>query len=145
LIKALKVNAEIRKIASGADKVYVDIGADPISPRFYVFAYKSTPKDKNKIEKNISSAFEKHGKAHAHGIYLLDKNVLLARKALFDEKRVEFDKWEGDLSFAIFFFNLKHHLETMIPRIRINDKQKMAISTGLPLADTARYLQIPKA
>ena len=143
LKKALSVNARIRELA--AHKVYIDVNNSAIPPRFYLFAYNSKPSKSIDIEKYIESAFEAQGAAHAHGIYLLDKNLLVARKALYDPSRVELYKREGELAFAEFVINIIRHLETMIPRREIAPALRLPVSTGLPLADTERYLKIDRS
>lgn len=143
LKKALSVNARIRELA--ADKVYTDINNSTIPPRFYIFAYNSKPSTSIAIEKHIETAFKTQRDAHAHGIYLLDKDLLVARKALYDANKVELYRREGDLAFAEFVINIIRHLETMIPRREIAPALRLPVSTGLPLADTERYLKIDRS
>lgn len=111
--QAFEVNKKIRSLTE--DKNYERTKIRHWAPRFYIFAYKSEPNDKTKIAKIIEDGFRKIGHAHAHGIYLLDKDMLIARKALHDANKVEIIKWSDDFTFARFITNLVSHCETMTP------------------------------
>lgn len=140
LASAFKANVKIRNIASSGDKVYL-YGTSTLSPRFYLFAYKSSVTAKTTI-KHVKKSFELQGDAHAHGIFILEQDLFIARKALYDAEKVELHVSQGPTAFAEFMVNMVMHCETMIPpSILTIEGQKYVLphSTTLPPGNIARY------
>ncbi len=123
---AFEINKRIRALAE--DKHYIGQPFIKIAPRFYIFAYKSNPKNKAKMVQNVVDSFRTNGKAHAHGIYCLDKDMLIARQALYKENVVKVMSWGGPLTFARFITNLVDHCE------------KMKGTDFMPRTDLQKYL-----
>lgn len=141
LQKSFKINAKIRTMASSGDKVYLAEGESKLSPRFFMFAYKSTVKSET-IKTHVKRSFENQGDAHAHGIFVLDKNLFVARQARNDANVVELHEREGPSAFADFIVNMAIHCEQMISstRIKIDNKTfNLPPPTTLPLANIPRY------
>jgi hypothetical protein len=146
LEKAFVVNAKIRNIAASGDKQYME-GPIYLSPRFYIFAYKSNVSIET-LEENVRQSYVGQGDAHAHGIYVLDKDILIARKARYDPAIVDLEVIEGASAFPAFIIKVIEHCETMIPeRCLTIDTTGVRLprSTTLPLGNIARYLTEPQA
>jgi hypothetical protein len=141
LEKAFRINAKIRNIAATDDKVYME-GPLNLSPRFYIFAYKSDVSIET-LEKNVRKSYEGQGDAHAHGIYVLDDDILIAREARFDPAIVDLKVIKGASAFPAFIINMILHCEKMIPERDVligTSKVSLPRSTTLPLGNIARYL-----
>lgn len=132
---AFKANTYIRNIAN--NKQYMGLEPINLAPRFYIFAYNSKPKDKVKLTKHIENAFNTHEGAHAHGIYTLDKDLLVARKAY--AKKVELITKSHPLTFAIFITNIINHCETMIPTYATPDGMNLPPYLTLPRVNLQKY------
>jgi len=139
---ALITNAKIRSIAASGDKVYYPEDKSTLSPRFYIFAYKSDMSS-DTLQKNVKTLYEEHGDAHSHGIYVLDKDIFIGREARYDPKVIDLKVIDESNALSAFIINIILHCETMIPvrMITIDGKKHLLpTSATLPLGNMARYL-----
>lgn len=125
------------------DKAYADItlvGQPP--PRFYMFAYQSAWTKKKTLERVIREEFEQEGGAHAHGIYVLDLDMLVARVPRYDASIVDLKVWPSR-AFPNFITSIVQQCNSMIPRIEIRPGVRVPMGLTLPLADMTAYLAKP--
>jgi hypothetical protein len=130
--KAFETNARVRALQH--DKYYEGEGGNSLAPRFYIFAYGSEVTNALKLEQQVRDKFQVHGKAHCHGLYVLESNILLARQARYDKDIVDLKVETGSHTFGVFLTNLVSHCESMITQ------QGPLTNMTLPRASKKHYL-----
>lgn len=109
----------LRRMAEIDKKHYIGYLPSALAPRFYIFAYRSNIAESTLLTK--LKEFSLKYNVHCHGLFILEKDIYVARKPLGD--RTKYEHWvHRQQNLGFFLNNLLESLFNM--GIQITDRGK---------------------